>query len=175
MRSIGAVDLAKLGFSQPINLASLCPLLPADPLALLHRTSPSSFPVQALGIGGPCPMAEAITHNPRHIPAPPAPQNPLRSEGGGGPASGSRQPCGPTLPPVLRTCQGHVSTLPNSEFLIMPSMMSLRCSGHTSGRLVAGTAGATGSNRGQPGRTCAGSAKGGGRSGRLRLDSPELR
>lgn len=30
----------------------------------------------------------------------------------------------PTLPPVLRICQGHVSTLPNSEFLIMPNMVT---------------------------------------------------
>lgn len=94
-------------------------------------------------------MAEAKTHNPGHIPVPPAPQNPLDQSAMRAPASGSRQPCGPTLPPVLRTCQGHVSTLPNSEFLIMPNMMSPRCSGHTSGRLVARTAGepgATGAN-----------------------------
>ena len=55
------------------------------------------------------------------------------------PLSGPQQPCGPTLPPLLRTCQGQVSTLPNSEFLIMPNMVPPRCAGRAGKRGVGET------------------------------------
>lgn len=111
------------------------------------------------------PPAESGTHNPEHIPAPPAPGEPLQQRsgcGGRGPSSAPRQPCGPTLSPLLRTCQGHVSTLPNSEFLIMPNMVSPRRSGHTSGLRSARVAGESGATR----RVGAGGAEGAGRAGR---------
>lgn len=80
------------------------------------------------------------------------------------PLSGPRQPSGPTLSPLLRTCQGHVSTLPNSEFLITPNMVSPRGSGHTTARgVAAAAAGATGGDRGSPGEPALVARKGGGR------------
>lgn len=111
------------------------------------------------------PPAESGTHNPEHIPAPPAPGEPLQQRsgcGGRGPSSAPQQPCGPTLSPLLRTCQGHVSTLPNSEFLIMPNMVSPRRSGHTSGLRSARVAGESWATR----RVGAGGAEGAGRAGR---------
>lgn len=101
------------------------------------------LPNSRAGHWGAAPPVGAKTHIPEHSAVPPARQNPppppLRSGCGGRcrPASGPRQPCGPTLPPLLRTCQGHVSTLPNSEFLIMPNMLRLRRSGRTCGLEVA--------------------------------------
>lgn len=118
------------------------------------------------------PPAESGTHNPEHIPAPPAPGEPLQQRsgcGGRGPSSAPRQPCGPTLSPLLRTCQGHVSTLPNSEFLIMPNMVSPRRSGHTSGLRSARVAGESGATR----RVGAGGAEGAGWAGLLGLPPAE--
>lgn len=100
--------------------------------------------------------AQSGTHSYPTCPSEPAPAR-IRVRWRRRPPAGPRQPCGPTLSPLLRTCQGHVSTLPNSEFLIMPNMVSPRRSRHTSGRGVAGAAG----RPGRPGRTSTGDAKGG--------------
>lgn len=91
--------------------------------------------------------ADARTHNPGHVPAPPVHAPAVNRVRWARPPSGPRQPCGPTLPPLLRICQGQVSTLPNSEFLIMPNMVSPRRSGCTGRSWVAAAAGVSWSTR----------------------------
>lgn len=146
MHSTGAV----LSPRRDSSLKAISPLCPPSSQQSPQPAAPyfpftSSFPVHVLGTGGPC-----LPQKPKrtfwgHTAVPPARQNPLQPRCvGGGPASGTRQPCGPTLPPLLRTCQGHVSTLPNSEFLITPSMVRLRPSGRTCGLGAARAAGANG-------------------------------
>jgi hypothetical protein len=108
-----------------------------DPQVTLSPPLPPLLPRPCAG-----PQRAHLQQNPSSRsgvrPTPPGPLNPLQPRPGWGwgrsPPSGPPQPYRPTLASVLRTCQGHVSTLPNSEFLIMPNMLSLWLSGRTGGR-----------------------------------------
>lgn len=139
MHPTGAVHLTKLGFSSPINLA----FVPPPSSRALCPSAPDLFPPSqskcwALegSAHGRCHNSQSGAHS-CHISPLEAVADPIRVRWARSPPPGPRQPCGPTLPPLLRTCQGHVSTLPNSEFLIMPNMMSRGRSGRTAdaGRL----------------------------------------